>query len=236
MKYAYLLLFVIGSYSLFAQEKAAAHYLKFEVSVADTVLNRLDPGEPESRAAKEKLKSNKNHLYLSVREMIHDSLPLGLNAKHLEIRDNDTLSHYIKLGMEGFPLLSLSPKGPIKKLKKKGYQADLYLALDAKVDLAGFSISSKGIQPVVEIRLNAWDGDGNSLQKITHKEKLKKAILDKIDRDNEFIKYKNTEKAAGFSGKRVKFDKTQRAFIDLLLSELEPQIALAVQHTLAKWK
>ena len=238
MKAFFLCSFIFFSFISFAQhpDHSACHYLKFEFELKDSLLFTLDPGELESRTDKERFASNKNHFFQGMRGFLRDSMLYALEQKEVAILDNEVLSKYIKLGTEGFPLLALSPKGPIKKLKKKGYEADLYLTLESKIELAGFSAFSKGIQPIIEIRLNAWDSDGNAVQKIVHKEKSKQAILGQIDRDNEYIKFKKTKPAKGFSNKYVQFDKTERAFIDLLMSELEPLMKLAVDNTLSKWE
>ena len=224
--------------SAVAQEngKMNSHFLQFDASIADTILNKLDPSEAITRTSKEKLKQHKNDIYLAIRDRVEVQVLQALEEKGIAVLDNEVLADYIKLGMKGYPLAALSPKGPIKKLKKGGYQADLYLTLNADLDLPSFSISSKGIQPVLQIRLNAWNADGKSVQKILHKERTKKAMLGKIDRDNEFIKFQQNEKTDLFSGKFVKFDKFRKSFIDLLLHELEPVIDDAVRNTVAKWK
>ena len=218
MKYLTLVFFFLISLSAFAQN----HILEYEFNVEDTVINRLDPGTPTKSADAFKVKKNMNDLNLRFQTLMIDSVMVLLSKAGYSVSSNDALKDYIKVASESKVSLLGGPKGIIKKLNKKGYAAEHYITIKAKLMLGALGMNTKGIKPVIEYKLMVWDGEGNVVKKLVHKERASGGLLAKIDKDNHHIKFIQTEKAEGFSTKFVKFDKTKVPFMDLLFETIRP--------------
>lgn len=239
MRYLFFVFLLCVSGILFAQETSDSknHLLKFEVEFADTLLSKLDNRQFD--AGSKKTKTARNLLYLQNRldTLAREKVLSEFEAKGMPISSNEVLREYIKFGMDKTPMAP-TLKGAIKNLGKKGYTGGSYLSVVIKIGLPTLSTNPKGIKPQMEITLRRFDATGKVQSRVLEKYKAPEALLAYIKKDNPFLKTIIPKRKTGLLAKKdeVVFDKTQREFIELLISELQPVLDNGIEQALGKLK
>jgi len=194
--------------------------VQFDFTMYESVLSKLDPYEPSTVREKENYREAKQYIEKKLVDNMSELTEKYL-ANHFSasLQPIQTLEDYkVVYNSKGY-LNTMIVKSVIKKVNKKGYESDFFLAcsvtLESTTDMLGKAKLTKQFKPQITFNISIFDDQGTKLQKFQGK-----------------LKAENPIKAKSFPS--LKFDKMEIEYMDLLLEMLQPDLEAALEKALSQ--
>jgi len=192
--------------------------VQFDFILFESLLKGLDPYEPSTLREKENYKEAKQYVQKVLIDKLYEEVTSKLlSEKEINMEPLNALEdHSVLYNNQGYPNTIIA-KSVIKKVKKKGYESDLFFAIKTSVeaapDILGKAKLSKQVKDLTKVVITVFDGNGT-----------------KIEKYEGSFKAEEPKKAKSFPSSR--FDKMDVGYMDLLVEMLLPGMQEAVDEAI----